>query len=475
MSEDSPTRRAPGSRLTLSWKVSLLIAFLLLASAVVTIIFAVQTVRAELYRQSQESVANVHTAASEAVQADYDGIEEYRTQARQRRKDALRDEAAPVIAALNTLRQAADSGQMSTQQAHQTALQILRSVRFGKQDYFYTFDRDLNLLAHPDPAIEGTNMADTPDADGRYFVREFKRVALESGSGFVEYRWQRLNGEDPVPKIAYVFYYKPWKWILGTGVYIDDIDADVQEQINAVRDNLQTMVEQISFQGEGFFLVLDRRGEVVAAADPRFLATEHTPAGQQVIQDILAAAPTTSGSEMEVRLQTPWSEGVDSMWSLEMSATGGDLGWVLVSAVPTRSLEAPGARLALQLVLVSGLVLLIGMALGLLVSRRIMRPVDDITKAARSLQEDAFDPAMLDRAAARNDEVGQLARTFQGMGRQIVERERRLREQVKRLTVEIDQSKVDQEVQLITETDYFQHLKARAKELRQHDEGRPHD
>jgi nitrate/nitrite-specific signal transduction histidine kinase len=82
---------------------------------------------------------------------------------------------------------------------------------------------------------------------------------------------------------------------------------------------------------------------------------------------------------------------------------------------------------------------------------------------------------MLDRAAARNDEVGQLARTFQGMGRQIVERERRLREQVNRLTVEIDQSKVDEEVQLITETDYFQHLKARAKELRQRDEGRPHD
>ena len=111
-------------------------------------------------------------------------------------------------------------------------------------------------------------------------------------------------------------------------------------------------------------------------------------------------------------------------------------------------------------------VLLIGLVAGLLLSRRIVRPVEDVKKAARALAEDRFDPAALDRAATRQDEVGELARTFQRMGTEVVERERALRDQVARLRVEIDRTRVDEAVSEITETEYFQQLRERAESLR---------
>lgn len=108
----------------------------------------------------------------------------------------------------------------------------------------------------------------------------------------------------------------------------------------------------------------------------------------------------------------------------------------------------------------------LGLISGLLVSRRIARPVEDITRAAHDLAADRFDPQTLDRAAGRRDEVGELARVFKRMASDVVARERELRERVARLTIEIDRTKVERTVSEITETEYFQQLQARADELR---------
>ena len=144
--------------------------------------------------------------------------------------------------------------------------------------------------------------------------------------------------------------------------------------------------------------------------------------------------------------------------------------WILVSAVNQDQLEAPARALAYQMGAIALVVVVIGLVLGILLSRRITTPVDTITRAAGSLADGTFDPTSLDSVAERSDELGDLARTFQAMGTEIVERERRLREQVQQLSVRIDRDKVAAEVQEITESDYFQRLKARSRELRDRDD-----
>ena len=449
--------------------MSLLIAFLLIASTIVTIFFAVQAVRSELYRQSREAMDNVHTAVSDTIQADYRDIATYPEEATKRRKQMLRDESKPLVTALNTLRGAVASGELTTQEAQRLGLKMLKGVRYGNDDYFFTYNRDLKAIAHPDKRFQGRNLANLKDADGNYVLRNIRKVALSKGNGFVAYRWQRLNGNGSRPKIAYVFHYKPWDWIIGTGVYVDDINAEVQARIDGVRSDLQVMSDRISFQNDGFFFVLDQKAQLVAGANPRLVAATATPEGQQALRDIVAAAPTQPGVTVTKRVDTPWLEGEPQSWSVQISDTGDDLDWILVSAVPTRRLETPGARLALQLVGVSIVVTLIGLALGLLLTRRLTRPVDDISAAARRLQTGTFDPATLDDAAARSDELGDLARSFQEMGTKVVERERRLREKVEQLSVQIDRTKVSEEVEQITESEYFQQLKARSEELRRRD------
>ena len=82
------------------------------------------------------------------------------------------------------------------------------------------------------------------------------------------------------------------------------------------------------------------------------------------------------------------------------------------------------------------------------------------------LSNGTFDPTTLDRSVKRSDEVAELARTFQRMGNELVERERKLREQVAKLTVVIDRTKLAESVDEITESEHFQRIKAQADELR---------
>lgn len=456
--------------MTLSQRVPLNIALVLSLSGVVYTVFAVNAVGDALTAQSEQEVSNVHSAISALVQTEYDDVASYKAQALERRKESLRDVAAPLVTSLDQFASTAADGELTTAQAQSRSLAMLKDVRFGNDDYFFTYDLDLNAIAHPDERIQGRNLTDMQDADGRYLLREAREIVLEQGSGYIDYRWERLDGELPSPKVGYVFLYEPWDWLIGTGVYIDDIEAEVQRRQVDIVSGLQETFAELTFAGDGFFFIVDRAGDVVASGSPAVSAAAQTTAGQEAIASILATSPSEAGSEVTATVQAPWgSEGVDT-WRVQTSTTGGEVDWVLVSAVNQDRLEAPARALAYQMAAIALSVVLIGLVLGVLLSRRITTPVDAITRAAGSLADGTFDPTSLDSAAQRSDELGDLARTFQTMGTEIVARERRLREQVQQLSVQIDRDKVASEVQEITESDYFQRLKSRSREMRERDD-----
>ncbi len=463
----SPRRRF---RLTFSQRVPLTIALVLSLSGLVYTAVAVNAVSSSLTDQSEQEVSNVNAAISALVQTEYNDIVSYRTQTLESRKQSLQDIAAPIVASLDEFAAAAQSGELTTAQAQARSLDMVKSMRFGNDDYFFVYDLDLNAIGHPDDRIQGRNLTDMQDADGRYLLREARELVLTQGSGYLDYRWERLEGAVPSPKIGYLFLYEPWDWLVGTGVYVDDVDAEVQKRLTAVESELQQTFADLSFAGDGFFLILDRTGDVVASGSPAVSAAAQTAAGQEAIASILAAAPTEAGVELTATIQAPWNPDGDGAWRIQTSTTGGDLDWILVSAVNQEELAAPARALAIQMALIAVLVVLVGLIIGVLLSRRITKPVDAVARAATSLADGTFDPTTLDSAARRTDELGDLARTFRTMGIEIAARERRLREQVQQLSVQIDRTKVAAEVQEITESDYFQRLKSRSRELRDRDD-----
>jgi len=95
-----------------------------------------------------------------------------------------------------------------------------------------------------------------------------------------------------------------------------------------------------------------------------------------------------------------------------------------------------------------------------------LQQVTKVTDAAAAIESETFDPDDLAKVAARDDALGQLARVFQRMAREVYARELRLKQQVEQLGIKLDQARQNHQVAEITETDYFQQLQAKAQHLR---------
>jgi two-component system, cell cycle response regulator len=95
-----------------------------------------------------------------------------------------------------------------------------------------------------------------------------------------------------------------------------------------------------------------------------------------------------------------------------------------------------------------------------------LEQVGRVVDAAAAVEGENFEPESLDGVAARDDALGQLARVFQRMAREVYERERRLKEQVQQLRIEIDEARAARQVAEITDTDYFRELQEKARSLR---------
>ncbi|MCW5692346.1 MAG: cache domain-containing protein [Pseudolabrys sp.] len=126
------------------------------------------------------------------------------------------------------------SGKMTEEQARKAAGDALTSMRFQGDNYFFVTGMDMSNVLNPgNPKMVGKDMSQFKDASGRYFVQEMVKVAREQGAGVVDYDWAKPGTDKPIPKTSYIKLFAPWGWIIGTGVYNDDIAADRDKLLTA--------------------------------------------------------------------------------------------------------------------------------------------------------------------------------------------------------------------------------------------------
>ena len=110
-------------------------------------------------------------------------------------------------------------------------LNRLVNIRYGNDGYLFgsTFEGE-SLFTNGQITKGSGNISDLTDPNGVKIVQEQQRIVKNQGDGFVLYSWRKLEGEKPIPKIVYVAGVPKWGWIIGTGVYLDTIDALIRER-----------------------------------------------------------------------------------------------------------------------------------------------------------------------------------------------------------------------------------------------------
>ena len=193
-------------KLKISFRIYLLVGLFLAALAVTTTI-SINSITSTRTQSRATELQSIVQTAHNVAQAAYDRVQ---------------------------------AGEIDEATAQAQVKQTISDIRYRGNEYLFIQAMDGAMLMHPiKPEMNGMDQMNMEDAAGKRFVAEMVDDVKTSGSGDVSYMWTKPGSDVPVPKLSHVIGFEPWGWIIGTGVYVDDLNAE----------NAQTMIQQVIISG----------------------------------------------------------------------------------------------------------------------------------------------------------------------------------------------------------------------------------
>lgn len=166
----------------------------------------------------------------------------------------LRHLAEASVSILDAFNKRVEAGEMELAAAQDAAKAEIKKLRYDGSNYFWINDMHPRMVMHPfKPKLDGKDLTKVKDPNGKALFVEFVDTVKASGGGVVDYHWPKPGSDQPVAKSSYVLGYKPWGWIVGTGVYIDDLQGKV---ISAIVKAAIQVALVIGVLGTGAFFIV---------------------------------------------------------------------------------------------------------------------------------------------------------------------------------------------------------------------------
>jgi len=139
----------------------------------------------------------------------------------------LRSVADSALAIARAQYERAEAGEITEEEAKTSAALAISQMRYRGNEYLFINDFDGIMVMNPQtPQFVGTDRSQLQDKNGKYFQREMMERAPVEGSGYLTYVWTRANSDEHVDKRTFFTAFAPWRWTIGTGVYVDDLAAE---------------------------------------------------------------------------------------------------------------------------------------------------------------------------------------------------------------------------------------------------------
>jgi len=140
-------------------------------------------------------------------------------------------------AATNTVKSYADKankGELSVDEAKRLAIESIKSMRYANNNYIWIHSYDLKnvgMVYHPTTKLIGSDISSFADPEGKLLFVEMNKLVNSENKGVVNYMWSKQGESVPTPKASYVIGFPEWKWVIGTGIWIDDVDAIFKQKV----------------------------------------------------------------------------------------------------------------------------------------------------------------------------------------------------------------------------------------------------
>ncbi len=149
-----------------------------------------------------------------------------------RKREMIRELTNSTVSMINRWHEVQLKGLISENEAKKNAIDLIKNLRYGQElkDYFWVTNLHPQMIVHPyRPDLDGSDLTDFEDLKDKKLFVEMVNVVLSSGEGYVDYMWQwKDDSSKIVPKLSYVKKFEPWGWVIGTGIYVEDVKMEIK-------------------------------------------------------------------------------------------------------------------------------------------------------------------------------------------------------------------------------------------------------
>ena len=349
------------------------------------------------------------------------GLEFFRNYARARYEQQLRNLVFVVVAEVDFFYELYEKGVLTEEQARKSALEAVQRARYGNNDYFFIYDRNNIAVSHADPRIRGRDMSETTDVKGRPVAKTMWKMSKQKPDGFLTLWWTRLGEKKPVPKLLYFYHYAKWDWLIGTGLYIDDIDRDVERKMAETMDVLRKTFSRVRVAQTGYFSLFDGSGKILI--HPFLENTEGALlkdplTGKNHVRELIAASKNPD-VPYKYLWDKPDQPGDYRFWKYSHVDHFAPFDWYLSSSVYQDEMEAPARSIIKRQTVYVVIIVLLAMIGVYWLLSRVTAPLSRLARHAASLQNNDFvlsDDGKKELLLMKFPrEIGHLARTFWNM------------------------------------------------------------
>ncbi|MDV7338686.1 cache domain-containing protein [Terasakiella sp. A23] len=194
----------------------------ILLLAVLPLFFAVSTIIFILYFQSEDMIEEqLHRVETNVISAKADELKAY------------------MDMALTAVDHVYKNAKGDDEAAKEQVKAILHDLTYGKDGYFFVYAGDGTGLVHPgQPEIVGLNWWGLQDSKGRMVIKELTERARKGG-GYYRYLWEKRSSDVVAEKMSYAVMLEKWDWMIGSGIYLDDIYKQIEARKSEIKDRIR--------------------------------------------------------------------------------------------------------------------------------------------------------------------------------------------------------------------------------------------
>ncbi|WP_321403096.1 methyl-accepting chemotaxis protein [Maridesulfovibrio sp.] len=366
---------------SISTRISYIVAAVVVASTLATLVFTSTTLEEDMIASQGRTARNTIRMGMLYLQEGHQALSRYRKHAFSDRKQAIKDAMDIFISQIDGFYELYKSGQITEKEAKEAAYRLARNTRYFNNDYFFIYTDKLDSLAHPTRSLEGRNLSKVQDSNGYAFGPDMIRKAVREGGGYLHLVWPRLSETDSNPKIVYVKGYSKWHWIIGTGAYVDDIEASVERQKHDLVKEMRKGFSQIRLADTGRLFIFNNEKQVLVpplGSGADFDKTINLNTGNTLIHDLKDVGKLGEW-RLDYKVRRQDGEIVERQSYVRFFAP---LGWYVASTVPMDEIYAPVEDLIMKQGAISFIILLMTIGVIYYVIRRVCLPIRSVSKVA---------------------------------------------------------------------------------------------